>query len=188
MPKRPEQRRDPDMCVNRTAQVIVSMKTRQSNSPSEQCRRILLVDSHPVMRRAVACWVNDTPDLKVCDEATNVVQALRAVARCKPDLVLTELADGGPAFGLVETLRRSQPDLPVLILSVYDETLCARRALDAGARGYLIKRAGGPNILDGIRRALRGEIVLSSLAARRLARIAPALKRPRTKTGPGDSK
>lgn len=170
------------------------MSGKRPKAQSAQRKRVLLVDRHPLMRRAVARWINDAADLEVCGEATSVAQALHAVARCNPDLVLSELAlEDGAAFRLVQTLGRSRPRLPVLILSTYDEVFLARRSLEVGACGYLMKRAGGPAVLSAIRRALRGEVVLSAVMARQIPQLMPpkdgtaGAKRKRTKTGRSDS-
>ena len=170
------------------------MKAERSENRSARRKRVLVVDRHPLMRRAVARWINGATDLEVCGVATSVTQALREVARGNPDLVLSELAlEDGAAFRLVQTLRRSRPRLPVLILSAYEEALLARRSLEVGARGYLMKRAGGPALLAGIHRALRGEVVLSALMARRIRHFTQrkdrtaGAKRRRTRTGRRDS-
>jgi DNA-binding NarL/FixJ family response regulator len=141
----------------------------QSNPPRR--KHILLVDRHPLMRRVVTDWINRSQDLEVSAEAASTVEALRRLSHARPDLVLTELAlDDGPAFNLIETVRHSRPHVPVLILSTLEERFYARRALEAGACGYLMKGLGGPAVLEGIRRALSGRPALSPALARRLRR------------------
>ena len=131
-------------------------------SPSPQPKRILLVDDHPLMREGVAQWIQRAPGLEVCGGAESAAQALGLVERLKPDLVLTDISlTGRNGLELIKDLRASQPGLPVLVLSMHEESLYAGRALRAGARGYVMKRAGGDRVVEAIGEVLQGRIALS---------------------------
>lgn len=132
-------------------------------------KRILLVDDHPLMREGTAQCIGKAPDLEVCGEAGTAAEALEAVDKLKPDLVLTDLTmPGRSGLDLIKDLRASHPNLPVLVFSIHDEMLQAGRALRAGARGYLMKAAGGARLLESIRQVLRGQIAVTPETSTRL--------------------
>src|SRR5690606_26548036 len=102
------------------------------------------------------------PDLEVCGEAESASQALSLVEKLKPDLVLTDISlTGRSGLELTKDLRVLQPELPVLVLSMHEESLYAGRALRAGARGYVMKRAGGDHVVEAIREVLQGRVAVS---------------------------
>jgi len=121
-----------------------------------------VVDDHPLMREGVTKWIEGTSDLVVCCEATSAAQALSLVEKQRPDLVLADISlPGRNGLELVKDLRALFPNLPVLVLSMHDESLYAGRALRAGARGYVMKRAGGEQLIKAIRDVLEGRIAVS---------------------------
>jgi DNA-binding NarL/FixJ family response regulator len=138
------------------------MKPKSTHSPAAQRKRILMVDDHPLMREGVARWIEGTPDLDVCGEAESAAQAITLVEKLKPDLVLTDISlPGRNGLELIKDLQALRPALPVLVLSMHEESLYAGRALRAGARGYIMKRAGGDRLVEAIREVLRGRIALN---------------------------
>ncbi|MBP7141735.1 MAG: response regulator transcription factor [Opitutaceae bacterium] len=147
-------------------------------------RRILLVDDHPFMRAGLAQLIDRQPDLAVCGEAGNPAEALRALPALKPDLVLTDLTmPGRGGLEFIKDMLAAAPSLAVLVVSMHDEIVYAERALRAGARGYVMKEAGGDKLLAAIRQVLDGEVHVSP---RITARILDALSgtRPRGSTSP----
>ena len=146
--------------------------------------RILLVDDHPVVLDGYKLMLNAQPDFVVCATAPHAADALRAVERERPDLVLTDLnmPDRG-GLELIKDLAVLHPSLKVLVCSMHDEMLYAERALHAGAKGYLTKDSPGPVMIAAIRRVLEGGIYVSErLAARVLDAFAEA--RPRGSSSP----
>ncbi len=138
------------------------MKAKAKSPAAVQRKRIVVVDDHPLMREGVGRWIERAPDLEVCGEAESASQALSLVEKLKPDLVLTDIAlTGRSGLELIKDLRALQPELPVLVLSMHEESLYAGRALRAGARGYVMKRAGGDRVVEAIREVLRGRITVS---------------------------
>lgn len=132
-------------------------------------KRILLVDDHPFMRAGLAGLIERQPDLVVCGEAGNPSEAFRELARSKPDLVLTDLTmPGRSGLEFIKDLRAAQPALAILVISMHDEVVQAERALRAGARGYIMKEAGGENLLAAIRQVLRGEVYVSPRMSARI--------------------
>lgn len=138
------------------------MKAKAKSPAAVQRKRIVVVDDHPLMREGVGRWIERAPDLEVCGEAESASQAISLVEKLKPDLVLADIAlTGRSGLELIKDLRALQPELPVLVLSMHEESLYAGRALRAGARGYVMKRAGGDRVVEVIREVLRGRIAVS---------------------------
>lgn len=139
--------------------------------------RIVLVDDHPVVRAGLRALVDGQPDLSVVGEAESLEEALRVVAAEQPAVVLMDLSLGDDAPGGVETttaLRALAEPPEVLVLTTYDTESDILRALDAGARGYLLKDAPPADLFAGIRATARGETVLApSVAARLVRRASP---------------
>lgn len=138
------------------------MKSKTKSPPPSQRKRILVVDDHPLMREGVAQWIQRTPDLDVCGQAESAAEALSLVAKLNPDLVLADISlTDRNGLELIKDLGAIRPGLPVLVLSMHDESLYAGRALRAGARGYVMKRAGGDRVVEAIHEVLRGRIAVS---------------------------
>jgi DNA-binding NarL/FixJ family response regulator len=130
-----------------------------------QQRRILIVDDHPIFRKGMVMLIEHEPDIMICAEAETAAQALTLVEQLQLDLVIADISlRDTNGIELVKTLKALQPPLPVLVLSMHDESLYAERALRAGARGYLMKQAPPDQLVGAIRQVLRGELYLSSAA------------------------
>ncbi len=147
-------------------------KERSSNQP--QRKKILLVDDHPLMRRGQADLLNREPDLEVCAEAGTALEAMEAIAKLKPDLALVDMAlpdkDG---LELIKDIQALHPGLPVLAMSMQDESLYAARVLRAGGRGYVMKAEGPERLGAAIRTVLSGQIAVSPrMAAKILESVA----------------
>ena len=145
------------------------MPTDASN-PDDARTRVLLVDDHPVMRQGMAAIINEEPDLFVCGQADGVRTALTAAADTRPDVALVDLSVAdGDGLELIRDLKTRFPDVRSLVLSMYDETVYAERALRAGARGYIMKAEAATTVMDAIRTVLRGDVYLSDrMAAKKL--------------------
>ena len=157
-------------------------KERSSSPPPR--KKILLVDDHPLMRRGQADLLNREPDFAVCGEAGTAREAMEAIARLKPDLVLMDMAlpdkDG---LELIKDVQALHPGLPVLAMSMQDELLYAARVLRAGGRGYVMKSEGADkNLVPAIRTVLIGQIAVSPQMS---AKILESVAAPSGKTGGG---
>ena len=166
------------------------MKPRAKPTPpvpvasTDPRRRILLVDDHPFMRAGLGQLIDRQPDMVVCGEAGNPPEAFEQLTRKAPDLVLTDLTmPGRSGLEFIKDLRAVHADVAILVISMHDEGVYAERVLRAGARGYIMKEAGGENLLAAIRQVLRGEVYVSP---RMSARILNALSagRPRGSHSP----
>jgi DNA-binding NarL/FixJ family response regulator len=125
-------------------------------------KRILIVDDHPMMRQGLSQLISLEPDLAACGESATAEQALDAVRRLKPDLVLADISlPGKNGLELIKDFHAVQPGLPVLVISMHDESLYTERVLRAGGRGYIMKQEGGEKLMQAIRRVLEGKIYVS---------------------------
>jgi len=137
-------------------------KERRLDARPPGRKRILLVDDHPFMRAGLAQLIDLQPDMVVAGEAGNPAEAIQKFAVAKPDMVLTDMTmPGRSGLEFIKDLRAAYPDVAILVVSMHDEAIFAERALRAGARGYIMKEAGGENLLTAIRQVLGGQIYLS---------------------------
>lgn len=133
--------------------------------------RVLVVDDHPIVRQGLALMINQEPDLEVCGEAEEANTALAVLADTRPDVVLLDISLPGPdGIEVLKTIRLTDPSLPVLMLSMHDETVYAERALRAGANGYIMKQEATENVLVALRRVLRSEVYVSDRVASSMLR------------------
>ena len=124
--------------------------------------RIFVVDDHPIVRQGLAQLINSEPDLTVSGQGEDAYGSLRAIKENKPDLCLVDVSlKDSDGIELLKELKAQAPDLPVLILSMHDESLYAERALRAGAKGYIMKQEAPQTLLGAIRKVLGGEVYVS---------------------------
>lgn len=125
-------------------------------------RRIFIVDDHPMMRQGLTQLIGAEPDLVICGEAENAERALDSIRALKPDLVLADISlPGKNGLELIKDFHVLQPGLPVLVISMHDESLYTERVLRAGGRGYIMKQEGGKKLMQAIRQVLDGKIYVS---------------------------
>jgi len=135
-------------------------------------KRILIVDDHPMMRQGLAQLIDNESDLTVCGEADTAAQAESAVSSQKPDLVIADISlPDKNGLELIKDLQAMHSDLPVLVVSMHDESLYAERVLRAGARGYIMKQEGGKKLMEGIRQVLGGQIYVSEKMSAKILEI-----------------
>jgi DNA-binding NarL/FixJ family response regulator len=127
---------------------------------------VFLVDDHPIVRQGLTLLINQETDLAVCGEAENMHSALSAIQTTRPDILIVDISLNGPdGLELLKNIRINSPRLPVLILSMHDESVYAERALRAGADGYIMKQEASEKVLVALRRILSGEIYVSERIA-----------------------
>jgi DNA-binding NarL/FixJ family response regulator len=125
-------------------------------------KRIFIVDDHPMMRQGLAQLIGAEKEMMVCGESENAERAVGAVKDLKPDLVLADISlPGRNGLELIKDFQAIQPGLPVLVISMHDESLYAERVLRAGGRGYIMKQEGGKKLMQAIRQVLEGKIYVS---------------------------
>ena len=120
------------------------------------------MDDHPIVRQGLGLLINREPDLVVCGEAEDAPSALQRMVSAQPDLMVIDISlDGPDGLELLKTIRLKEPILPVLILSMHEESTYAERSLRAGANGYIMKQEATERVLVAIRRILEGKVYLS---------------------------
>ncbi len=134
--------------------------------------RVLIVDDHPITRSGLSYLINHQPDMVTCHEAQNAAEALTGVLETRPDLVLTDftLPDKN-GLELIKDIKAVRPELPILVISMHEESLYAERVLRAGARGYITKEEGGERLMRAIRHVLSGAIYVSDKMSARILEI-----------------
>lgn len=115
-----------------------------------------------MMREGLAQLIEHEPDLCVSAQADNAAQAIAAIAAQAPDLAVVDISlPDKNGLELIKDLQTMHPQLPLLVISMHDETLYAERVLRAGGRGYIMKQEGGKKLMEAIRQVLRGQIYVS---------------------------
>ncbi len=130
--------------------------------------RVLIADDHPVFRFGLKALLSATPDLEVAGEATGGDEAVALAARLQPDVVVMDLNMPG-LHGLEATRRilQTSPHIAVLVVTMFDDD-SVFAAMQAGARGYLLKGAEPEATLHAIRTVASGEAIFSPTVARRV--------------------
>jgi DNA-binding NarL/FixJ family response regulator len=134
----------------------------RQNRLSRDKKKVLVVDDHPIVREGLADLINKEEDLVVCGCAEDIPQTLKAIRDVMPDVVTVDISlDGASGLELIKEIRTQFPDLPVLALSMHQESLYAERALRAGARGYITKHEATKKVIVALRNVLDGQMYLS---------------------------
>jgi DNA-binding NarL/FixJ family response regulator len=131
---------------------------------------VLLVDDHSLVRRGFRRMLEDEPDMAVVGEAGDGAEAIRMAQELKPKVIVMDCALPGTS-GLVATRKilESSPGQAILMLSMHSEETLVRLALDAGARGYVLKNAVDLELPAAIRKVASGQVVLDPQVAKRTA-------------------
>jgi len=128
--------------------------------------RVFIVDDHTMFREGLRQLIEHESGLTVCGDAADADEALPAIRRTKPDVVLVDISlSGASGIDLIKNLRAEDDDLPILVVSMHDESLYAERALRAGAMGYVMKHEPAKTVKAAIQKVLGGEIYLSEKMA-----------------------
>ena len=142
---------------------------KNASTQIETKTRILIVDDHPIVREGLALMMNREPDLMVCGEAEDASAALSAIINARPDFLVIDISLNGPdGLDLLKSIRARYRSLPVLVLSMHDETIYAERALRAGANGYIMKQEATEKVLIAVRQILNQKVYVSDRIANRM--------------------
>jgi DNA-binding NarL/FixJ family response regulator len=125
--------------------------------------QVMLVDDHALVRQGMAMLINAEHDMEMCCDAEDVGDAMAKLElEHQPDIVLVDLSlKTLSGFELIKSIHILIPALPVLVVSMHDETVYAERALRSGARGYVMKQESGQVMILAIREVLKGNFYLS---------------------------
>lgn len=151
--------------------VTQMISKRDGSSFAAKKKTVFVVDDHPIVRQGLTLLINQEADLAVCGEAEEMHSALPAIQSAHPDILIVDISLNGPdGLELLKNIRITSPRLPVLILSMHDESIYAERALRAGANGYIMKQEATEKVLVALRRILSGEIYVSDRIANSMLR------------------
>ena len=130
--------------------------------------KAFVIDDHSLVRKWLGTLLQRQSDLQVCGETTNGPEAMKLIAKAKPDVAIVDISlEGNSGLELIKSIKETYPKVVMVVLTMHDESLCAERALRAGARGYVMKKEATKQIIPAIRRVLEGNLFVSekSLAA-----------------------
>ncbi|MBL8302482.1 MAG: response regulator transcription factor, partial [Ideonella sp.] len=132
--------------------------------------RLVIADDHELVRAGMRLLLGASPEIEVVGEARGGVELGDAVDRLRPDVVITDLSmPDGDGVAAIEWLRQRHPAIRILVLSMYDTPETIRRAMRAGADGYVLKGSPSAEIEQAVRDVMRGSTYFSPRAAQRLA-------------------
>jgi len=120
--------------------------------------KVAIADDHAVLRAGLRMILEKQLEMKVVAEANSIDTLLDSANRTHPDLIITDLAMPEIDITAIEKLARSFPDVPILIMSMYNQPDLLRETLHAGAQGYLLKSSNSETLVNAIRSVVQGEI------------------------------
>ncbi|MCP3900425.1 MAG: response regulator transcription factor [Desulfobacteraceae bacterium] len=125
-------------------------------------KKILLVEDHPIFRLGLAELINQEDDFIAFGDSKDVDPAIEEIDKHQPDLIIADISlNTSDGIDLVRYVKTHYKNIPVLVLSMHDEYLYAQRALQAGARGYIMKQEAMESVVTAIHQVLEGKIYLS---------------------------
>ncbi len=131
--------------------------------------KVFIVDDHPMVRISLRDLFSGTPRFWVCGEACACAEALQKIPEAGPDVVVLDLGlRGSNGFELLRGLKKSLPQVRVLVFSMYEETKYALRAVREGALGYVMKTARPETLLDAVAAVGQGKLTVSEEVQRQL--------------------
>lgn len=124
---------------------------------------VAIIEDHLMFREQLGNLINQSAEMKVIGEADNVADGLELLNRVRPSIAVVDISlKGSSGLELVKQLRALGKDVPVLVLSMHEESLYAERALRAGANGYITKHEASADVMNAIRRVIDGELYLNA--------------------------
>ena len=123
--------------------------------------KVVVVEDHRMFREQLAHLIDKATDMRVCGQAGNIRDGFALIRQTEPSIAIIDITlKGSSGLELLKDLRAHGITVPVLVLSMHDESLYAERALRAGARGYVTKHEASADVMKAIRQVLKGEIYL----------------------------
>ncbi|UCG58575.1 MAG: response regulator transcription factor [Phycisphaerales bacterium] len=157
------------------------------NEHSGNRKKVLVVDDHPIVREGLADLINKEEDLVACGWAEDIPQTIKAIKNLKPDVVTVDISlEDASGLELIKEIKARFPDLPMLALSMHDESSYAERVIRAGAKGYITKHQATKKVIMAIRKVLNGRLYLSEEMKDKLVRSLAGFKGSDTDTSPID--
>ncbi|MEY2605025.1 MAG: hypothetical protein QOH31_2834 [Verrucomicrobiota bacterium] len=139
----------------------IDSKAQGQLTMSEKAR-VVVVDDHPLFRERLCQLINNEPDMEICGEASSAQEAIQIIRETSPNLAVIDITlKTSSGLELIKSIKALSIGVPVLVLSMHDESLYAERALRAGASGYITKSQEAAQVLLAVRSVLGGKIYLS---------------------------
>lgn len=133
-----------------------------TDSNNQKSFSIFLVEDHPIFRRGLRDLIEQDGSFQVCGEADNIGEAWNMITKSLPDMVIIDISlTGRNGLELTKQLKDEYPELPTLVLSMHEESVYAERALQVGARGYIMKHEAVNSIIEAINSVRSGKVFLS---------------------------
>jgi DNA-binding NarL/FixJ family response regulator len=146
--------------------------------------RIALVDDHPVVLAGIRALLQGVPEVELVGEASTGSAGLKTICDCSPDIAVIDLSlPDISGMELARQVTRRCPDVKIIVLTVHEDRAYVHPVLEAGARGYLLKRSAGAELLRAIRHVNRGSVYLDPAIAEKAAMSPPAYASPREGDG-----
>ena len=163
---------------------MAAEKKQTTKKPKPAKKQVYLVDDHPIVRQGLIKLIEQEDGLEVCGESGSVSEALTALKKVNPEVILVDISleesNGLELIKLVEDLGLK---IPMLVLSMHDESLYAEHALRAGASGYVMKQAASNTLIQAIAKVLDGEIYVSKTMSSQMLKLAFRSGGDETRTG-----
>ena len=132
-------------------------------------KKILVVDDHPIVRQGLRALLATVPDYVICGEAECASAAMGLIDTLQPDLVIVDITlKGADGIELTKSIRARDRNLPILVMSMHDESIYAERSMRAGANGYIMKHEVSDQVINAIQCVLRGDNYASQAVRDRL--------------------
>jgi DNA-binding NarL/FixJ family response regulator len=161
---------------------MATAKNTKKSKPSK--KRIYLVDDHPIVRQGLIKLIEQEPGLEVCGESGSVKEALDDLKKLGPDVILVDISlEDSNGLELIKLVDDLGMQIPMLVLSMHDESLYAEHALRAGASGYVMKQAASGTLIQAIEKVLEGEIYVSKSMSSQMLKLAFRSSGEDTRTG-----
>jgi len=125
-------------------------------------KKVLIVDDHPVVVRGLSQVINKQNDLMVCGAANSAIKAIKLINELNPDIITLDLSlKDSNGLELIKDLLVHKSDVPILVISMYDENIYAERVLKAGAKGYIMKEKVTKELLKALYKVLDNKVYIS---------------------------
>ncbi|RKX44531.1 MAG: DNA-binding response regulator [Verrucomicrobia bacterium] len=161
--------------------MATAKKTKKPETPKKQ---VYLVDDHPIVREGLIKLIEQEEGLEVCGESGTVSAALEDLKKLGPDVILVDISlEDSNGLELIKLVDDLGMQIPMLVLSMHDESLYAEHALRSGASGYVMKQAASSTLIKAIEKVLDGEIYVSKAMSSQMLKMAFRSSGEDTRTG-----
>ena len=161
---------------------MATQKNSKKTKPPK--KQVYLVDDHPIVRQGLIKLIEQEDDLEVCGESGSVAEAMGELKRVSPDVILVDISlEDSNGLELIKLVDDLGMQIPMLVLSMHDESLYAEHALRSGASGYVMKQAASNTLIQAIEKVLEGEIYVSKAMSNQMLKMAFRSGGEDTRTG-----